>query len=98
MPVCAKKERNGLASTDKSFMMVAQICGLRPGEFVHTFGDVHLYRNHFEQAREQLKRAPRALPEMRLNPEVDDLFAFAYGDFTLEGYDPHPHIAAPVAA
>lgn len=79
-------------------LMVAQVCGLQPGEFVHTFGDVHLYRNHFEQAREQLKRAPRPLPAMRLNPEVKDLFAFEYGDFTLEGYDPHPHIPAPVAA
>ena len=79
-------------------MMVAQVCGLEPGEFVHTFGDVHLYRNHFEQAREQLRRMPRPLPAMRLNPEVKDLFAFEYGDFALEDYDPHPHIAAPVAA
>ena len=79
-------------------LMVAQVCGLKPGEFIHTFGDVHLYRNHFEQAREQLKRMPRPLPAMRLNPEVTDLFAFEYGDFALEGYDPHPHIPAPVAA
>ena len=79
-------------------LMVAQVCGLKPGEFVHTFGDVHLYRNHFEQAREQLSRTPRPLPAMQLNPEVTDLFAFEYGDFKLENYDPHPHIPAPVAA
>lgn len=78
-------------------MMIAQVTDLQPGEFVHTFGDVHLYHNHFEQARTQLARAPRPLPTMRLNPAVRDLFAFAYEDFTLEGYDPHPRIAAPVA-
>ena len=78
-------------------MMVAQVCGLRPREFVHTFGDAHLYLNHVEQAREQLAREPRALPRMRLNPAVEDLFGFRYEDFTLEGYDPHPAIKAPIA-
>jgi thymidylate synthase len=78
-------------------MMVAQVSGLEPGEFVHTFGDTHLYLNHFEQAREQLSREPRRLPIMRLNPDVKDLFAFTYEDFTLEDYDPHPAIRAPVA-
>ena len=78
-------------------LMVAQVCGLQPGEFVHTFGDTHLYLNHLEQAREQLRREPRPLPVMRLNPEVRDLFAFRYEDFVLEGYDPHPAIKAPVA-
>jgi thymidylate synthase len=78
-------------------LMVAQVCGYRPGEFVHSFGDAHLYRNHLEQARLQISRAPRALPVMRLNPQVRDLFAFRFEDFSLEGYDPHPHIAAPVA-
>jgi thymidylate synthase len=77
--------------------MLAQVCGYQPGEFVHTFGDAHLYSNHFEQARLQLAREPRALPQMRLNPDVTDLFAFRYEDFVLEGYEPHPHIAAPVA-
>ena len=78
-------------------LMVAQVTQLAPGEFVHTFGDAHLYLNHIEQARLQLSRAPRALPKMQLNPEVRDLFAFRYEDFTLEGYDPHPHIKAAVA-
>ncbi len=78
-------------------LMVAQVTGLAPGTFVHTLGDAHLYRNHFEQARTQLARAPRAFPRMRLNPEVKDLFAFRYEDFTLEGYDPHPAIKAPIA-
>jgi thymidylate synthase len=78
-------------------MMVAQATGLKPGEFVHTFCDAHLYLNHLEQAREQLSRAPRELPVMRLDPTVRDLFAFRYGDFTLEGYDPHPAIKAPIA-
>jgi thymidylate synthase len=77
--------------------MIAQVCGLAPGEFIHTFGDAHLYRNHFEQAALQLSREPRRLPRMLLNPEVRDLFAFRYEDFKLEGYHPHPHIAAPVA-
>ena len=78
-------------------LMVAQVCGLKAGDFVHTFGDTHLYMNHLEQAREQLSRTPRRLPAMRLNPAVKDLFAFRYEDFTLENYDPHPAIRAPVA-
>ncbi|MDR1995986.1 thymidylate synthase [Azonexus sp.] len=78
-------------------LMLAQVCGYRPGEFVHTFGDAHLYANHFDQARLQLTRAPRPLPTMWLNPEVKDIFAFRFEDFRLDGYDPHPHIAAPVA-
>jgi thymidylate synthase len=78
-------------------MMMAQVCGLGLGDFVHTFGDTHLYRNHLEQAREQLSRAPRALPAMKLNPAVNNLFDFKYEDFTLEGYDPHPAIKAPIA-
>ncbi len=78
-------------------LMVAQATDLRPGEFVLTLGDAHLYLNHLAQAREQLARAPRPFPRMRLNPAVRDLFAFAYEDFTLEGYDPHPAIKAPIA-
>ena len=78
-------------------LMVAQVSGLQPGEFVLTLGDAHLYLNHLEQAREQVARAPRAFPRLRLNPAVRDLFAFRYEDFTLEGYDPHPHIKAPIA-
>jgi thymidylate synthase len=78
-------------------LMVAQVCGLAPGTLVHTLGDAHLYRNHLEQARLQLGREPRALPRMRLAPERRALEAFEPGDFTLEGYDPHPHIKAPVA-
>ena len=78
-------------------LMVAQVCGFKPGEFIHTFGDTHLYLNHLDQAREQLARTPRRLPVMRLNPGVNDLFGFRYEDFTLEGYDPHPVIKAPIA-
>jgi thymidylate synthase len=78
-------------------LMVAQVTGYEPGEFIHTFGDAHLYSNHIEQTRTQLARAPKPLPIMRLNPNVTDLFAFDYEDFTLEEYDPHPHISAPVA-
>lgn len=78
-------------------LMIAQVCGYRPGEFIHTLGDAHLYSNHLEQAKLQLTRDTRPLPVMRLNPEVKDLFAFRFEDFTLEGYDPHPHIPAPVA-
>jgi len=78
-------------------MMVAQVTGLKAGDFVHTFGDAHLYSNHFDQAREQLTRSPRALPQMKINPDVSDLFAFKFEDFELVGYDPHPHIAAPIA-
>ena len=78
-------------------MMMAQVTGLQPGEFIHTFGDAHLYLNHIEQARLQLSRAPRALPSMQLNPAVKDIFGFRYEDFALEGYEPHPHIKAEVA-
>ena len=78
-------------------MMIAQVCGLQPGEFVHTTGDTHIYRNHFEQVATQLSREPRPLPRMRLNPDVKSLFDFKYEDFTLEGYDPWPAIKAPVA-
>jgi thymidylate synthase len=77
--------------------MVAQVCELEPGDFVWTGGDCHLYSNHLEQAREQLGRAPRALPTLRLNPAVRELFGFRFEDIALEGYDPHPHIKAPVA-
>nr|WP_321443928.1 thymidylate synthase [uncultured Cohaesibacter sp.] len=78
-------------------MMVAQVCDLQPGDFVHSFGDTHLYSNHFEQAREQLTRSPRALPTMRINPDRKDIFSFTFEDFELVDYDPYPHIAAPVA-
>ena len=78
-------------------MMVAQVTGYKPGDFVHTFGDAHLYLNHMEQAHLQLSRAPRALPRMRINPAVKDIFGFRYEDFALEGYEPHPHIKAQVA-
>jgi thymidylate synthase len=78
-------------------MMVAQVCGLRPGEFVHTLGDAHLYLNHLEQAKEQLSRAPRPMPRMRITPGITDIFGFRYEDFALEGYDPHPAIKAPIA-
>ncbi len=78
-------------------MMVAQVCGLKPGEFIHTTGDTHLYLNHLEQARLQLTREPRKLPKMRINPEVSDLFSFQYEDFQLEDYDPWPHIKAEVS-
>jgi thymidylate synthase len=78
-------------------LMVAQVCGLRPGDFVHTFGDLHLYVNHLDQAREQLGRACRPLPVLRLDPAVRGIHDFAFGDFTLEGYDPHPAIKAPIA-
>lgn len=78
-------------------MMIAQVCDLQPGDFVHTFGDAHLYVNHLEQARLQLSREPRPLPTMVINPEVKDIFSFQFEDFKLENYDPHPHIKAPVA-
>jgi len=86
-----------IASYSLLTLMIAQVCGLKPGDFVHTFGDTHIYLNHMEQVKEQLTRAPRALPQMKLNPAVKDLFAFKYEDFTLENYDPHPAIRAPVA-
>jgi thymidylate synthase len=78
-------------------MMVAQVTGLAPGEFIHTFGDAHLYLNHLDQARLQLARLPRRLPQLRINPDATDLFAFRFEDFAVEGYDPHPHIKAKVA-
>ncbi len=78
-------------------MMMAQVSGLRPGEFIHSFGDTHLYLNHLDQADEQLKRRPKPLPEMRINPDVTDIFGFTYDDFELVGYEAHPHIKAQVA-
>ena len=78
-------------------LMVAQVCGLKPGDFVHTFGDAHLYSNHMEQTRLQLSREPRPLPTMRINPTIKNIFDFKFEDFTLENYDPHPAIKAPVA-
>ena len=78
-------------------MMMAQVCGLELGDFVHTLGDAHLYRNHFDQAKEQLSRTPRNLPTMSINSDIKDLFAFTFDDFKLENYDPHPHIKAEVA-
>ncbi len=86
-----------IASHSLLTLMVAQACGLKPGDFVHTFGDCHLYLNHLEQAREQLSREPGILPRMVLNPEVTSLFDFQYDDFSLVGYDPHPAIKAPIA-
>ena len=86
-----------IASYALLLMMVARTCGLEPGEFVHTFGDAHLYSNHVDQAREQLTREPRALPRMRLNPEVRSIFDFTLDDFELAGYEPHPPIRAPIA-
>ena len=86
-----------IASYALLLMMMAQVTGLQPGEFIHTFGDVHIYRNHFEQVSEQLSREPRRLPRMVINPEVKSIFDFKYSDFTLEGYDPHPHIKAEVS-
>src|SRR5207248_1286485 len=78
-------------------MMVAQVCNLKPGEFVHTLGDAHLYTNHLEQAKLQLSRDLRPLPTMKINPEVRSIFDFKFEDFTIENYDPHPHIKASVA-
>lgn len=86
-----------IASYSLLVLMIAQVCDLEPGEFVHTFGDAHLYSNHYEQAELQLTRDFRPLPTMKLNPEVKDLFNFKYEDFELVGYDPHPHIKAEVA-
>ncbi|WP_274424576.1 thymidylate synthase [Chelativorans sp. YIM 93263] len=86
-----------IASYALMTMMVAQVTGLRPGEFVHTLGDAHLYKNHFDQAREQLTRSPKALPTMWINSVIDDLFAFQYEDFRLEGYVADPPIRAPIA-
>ncbi len=78
-------------------LMMAQVCGLQPGDFVHTFGDAHLYNNHLEQTQLQLSREPKPLPKIMLNPNVKDIFDFTFEDFTLENYEPHPHIKAPVA-
>lgn len=78
-------------------MMVAQVCGLRPGDFIHSFGDAHIYTNHFEQVNLQLSREPRPLPKMKINPNVTSIFGFKYEDFELEGYNPHPGIKAPIA-
>ncbi|WP_288309722.1 thymidylate synthase [Prevotella pectinovora] len=86
-----------IASYALLLLMVAQVTGLEPGDFIHTTGDTHLYLNHIEQARLQLTRTPRPLPQMKLNPDVKDLFSFKYEDFQLEGYDPWPHIAAKVS-
>jgi thymidylate synthase len=78
-------------------MMMAQVCDLKPGDFVHTFGDLHLYQNHLDQTREQLSREPRSLPQMKLNPDVKEIDGFCYDDFELVGYGPHPAIKAPIA-
>ncbi|MDE7125925.1 MAG: thymidylate synthase [Muribaculaceae bacterium] len=86
-----------IASYALLLMMVAQVTGLEPGEFIHILGDAHIYHNHFEQVREQLARQPRQLPRMMINPEVKDIFGFEYEDFSLTDYDPLPHIKAPVA-
>ena len=86
-----------IASYAMLTMMIAHVSGLRPGDFVHTFGDAHLYKNHLDQAKLQLERAPRKLPKLIINPDAKDLFAFRFEDFTIEGYDPHPHIAAEVS-
>lgn len=86
-----------IASYSLLLMMVAQVCDLDLGDYVHTFGDVHIYNNHFEQVKTQLSRTPKELPVMKLNPEIKDIFDFDFDDFTLEGYDPYPGIKAPVA-
>ena len=86
-----------IASYAALTLMMAHVTGLKPGEFVHTFGDAHLYLNHLEQADLQLSRSPRPLPHLRINPDVTSIFGFRYEDFHVEGYDPHPHIKAPVA-
>lgn len=86
-----------IASYALLLMMVAQVTGLEPGEFIHTLGDTHIYHNHFDQVRTQLEREPRTLPVMKLNPDIKDISEFRYEDFTLEGYDPHPHIKGTVA-
>ena len=86
-----------IASYSLLLMMIAQVCGLKAKEFVHTFGDAHIYSNHVEQAKLQLTREPRKLPTMKINPDVKSIFDFQYEDFSLENYDPHPHIKAAVA-
>jgi thymidylate synthase len=86
-----------IASYSLLVLMIAQVTNLEPGDFVHSFGDTHIYHNHFDQVKEQLSREIRDLPTMKLNPEIKDLFDFKYEDFTLENYDPHPRIKAPIA-
>ena len=86
-----------IASYSLLTLMIAQVCGLEPGTFIHTFGDLHLYTNHLDQARLQLTRQPRPLPAMKLNPAVKDIHSFRYEDFELTGYTPHPPIKAPIA-
>ena len=86
-----------IASYSLLTMMIAQVCSLKPGEFVHTFGDLHIYSNHIEQVNTQLQREPRELPKMKINPNIKSIDEFTYEDFELEGYDPHPSIAAPIA-
>ncbi|MDC0065081.1 thymidylate synthase [Verrucomicrobia bacterium] len=86
-----------IASYSLLLLMVAQVCGLKPGEFIHTFGDLHLYSNHLDQAKLQLAREPRPLPKMEINPDVDNIYSFCYDDFELQNYDPHPSIKAPIA-
>ena len=86
-----------IASYSLLTLMIAQVCGLHGGEFVHTFGDLHIYTNHLEQVEEQLSREPRELPRMKLNPQIKNIEDFCFDDFSLEGYDPHPRIPAPVA-
>jgi thymidylate synthase len=86
-----------IASYAALTMMMAQVCDLKPGEFVHTLGDAHLYSNHIDQAKLQLARAPKALPQLKINPDIKDIFAFEYEDFSIEHYDPHPAIKAEVA-
>ncbi len=86
-----------IASYSLLTLMIAQVCGLVPHEFIHVLGDAHIYLNHVDQVKRQLGRAPRALPRMKLNPSVKDVDGFAFEDFTLEGYDPHPHIKADIA-
>ena len=86
-----------IASYSLLLLMVAQVCGLKPGEFIHTFGDLHLYSNHLDQAKLQLAREPRPLPKMVINPDVDNIYSFCYDDFELQNYDPHPSIKAPIA-
>ena len=86
-----------IASYALLLMMMAQVTGLKPGEFIHTLGDAHIYNNHLEQVRLQLSREPRPLPRMVINPDVKDIFSFRYEDFSLEGYDPHPHIPGIVS-
>ncbi|MCH6269213.1 MULTISPECIES: thymidylate synthase [Neobacillus] len=86
-----------IASYAMLTMMIAEVCGLKPGEFVHTFGDVHIYQNHLEQVKLQLERDPRPLPQLKINPDVKDIFSFKFEDFTLENYDPHPHIKGVVS-